>query len=72
MTISPGREINDRMSSFLRSWMMFILSFQFAIRRFDVRSGQNEVLLFLIDQRKIVNILLNVPLMVDPWERDRL
>lgn len=72
MTISPGREINDRMSSFLRSWMMFILSFQFVIRRFDVRSGQNEVLLFLIDQRKIVNILLNVPLMVDPWERDRL
>lgn len=52
--------------------MMFILSFQFVIRRFDVRSGQNEVLLFLIDQRKIVNILLNVPLMVDPWERDRL
>ena len=52
--------------------MMFILSFQFAIRRFDVRSGQNEVLLFLVDQRKILNILLNVPLMVDPWERDRL
>ena len=37
-----------------------------------MRSGQNKLLLFLIDEGKIVSILYNVPLMVNPRKRDRL